>query len=78
MSLRSAMDADSELVADRDAEGRICAEFISCYPPGIPIVIPGERLTGACMAAIARASESCPNLQREDPVAVRVVKEPKQ
>jgi arginine/lysine/ornithine decarboxylase len=25
--------------------GRICAEMISPYPPGIPIVVPGERIT---------------------------------
>ncbi len=25
--------------------GRVCAEFVMCYPPGIPILAPGERVT---------------------------------
>lgn len=28
------------------AAGRICGEYIYLYPPGIPLVTPGERLTG--------------------------------
>ena len=27
------------------AEGRVCAEIITEYPPGIPIVVLGERIT---------------------------------
>ena len=26
-------------------EGMICSEFVMCYPPGIPILTPGERVT---------------------------------
>ena len=26
-------------------EGCICGEFVMCYPPGIPILAPGERIT---------------------------------
>ncbi|MCL6611620.1 MAG: aminotransferase class I/II-fold pyridoxal phosphate-dependent enzyme [Peptococcaceae bacterium] len=29
----------------QEAAGRICAEVIACYPPGIPVICPGERLT---------------------------------
>lgn len=28
------------------AIGRISAETIACYPPGIPVICPGERMTG--------------------------------
>ena len=27
------------------SEGKICSEFVMCYPPGIPILAPGERIT---------------------------------
>ena len=27
------------------ANNKICAEFVMCYPPGIPILAPGERIT---------------------------------
>ena len=29
----------------RDGEGRICLEYLSLYPPGIPLIFPGEKLT---------------------------------
>lgn len=28
-----------------DCEGRVGAEFVVCYPPGIPVLAPGERVT---------------------------------
>ena len=73
MSLRDALDARSETVPESKAMGRICAEFISCYPPGIPLAVPGERLTKEILSAIRRSSACCPNLQREDPEGIRVV-----
>lgn len=43
---RDAFYADTELVPFDESEGRIIAEFIMVYPPGIPIFIPGEIITG--------------------------------
>ena len=34
-----------ECLPIRDTAGRICTEFVMCYPPGIPILAPGERVT---------------------------------
>jgi arginine/lysine/ornithine decarboxylase len=42
---RDAFLADSEFVPFKDAAGRICAETLSPYPPGIPVVSPGEEIT---------------------------------
>ena len=28
-----------------DAPGRICACYVYLYPPGIPILVPGEKVT---------------------------------
>lgn len=42
---RDAFYAETELVPFDDSEGRIIAEFIMVYPPGIPIFIPGEIIT---------------------------------
>ncbi len=36
------------------AEGRIAAECLAAYPPGIPNVLPGERLTAANLATLQR------------------------
>jgi arginine/lysine/ornithine decarboxylase len=29
----------------QNAVGQVCCEFVMCYPPGIPILAPGERIT---------------------------------
>ncbi len=41
MNPRDAFFADTEQVTD--PVGRIAAEMISPYPPGVPAVLPGER-----------------------------------
>lgn len=45
LSPRDAFYADTEVVPLREAAGRIIAEFIMVYPPGIPILLPGEVVT---------------------------------
>ncbi len=42
---RDAFLADTEFVSFKDSAGRICAETISPYPPGIPVLAPGEEIT---------------------------------
>jgi arginine decarboxylase len=42
---RDAFLADTEFVEFRTSAGRICAETISPYPPGIPVLSPGEEIT---------------------------------
>jgi lysine decarboxylase len=34
------------VIAVDDAIGRVSAEAIAGYPPGIPVLLPGERITG--------------------------------
>ena len=43
---RDAFFAAKETVPADEAAGLICAEQITPYPPGIPVIIPGERITG--------------------------------
>lgn len=40
-----------------ETAGRIAAEFVMCYPPGIPILAPGERITKDILDYIAYAKE---------------------
>jgi arginine decarboxylase len=39
---REAFFSKTELVRPRDAVGRVSAELVTPYPPGIPAVAPGE------------------------------------
>jgi arginine/lysine/ornithine decarboxylase len=45
MTPRDAFFADAEMVKIDDAPGRIAAELASPYPPGIPLMLPGEVIT---------------------------------
>jgi arginine decarboxylase len=54
LSPRAAFRAAPERVAIAHAEGRIAAECLAAYPPGIPNVLPGERLTAANLATLQR------------------------
>ncbi len=45
VSPAAAHDADSERIPLAQAAGRVAAEQLFCYPPGIPLAVPGERLT---------------------------------
>jgi lysine decarboxylase len=53
MTMRDAFTADSQEVKPADALGRISAEFIYHYPPGIPIIAPGEEVTEAVLDAVS-------------------------
>ena len=37
--------------------GRVCSEFVMCYPPGIPILAPGEQITNEILDYILYAKE---------------------
>ncbi|MDR2089366.1 MAG: arginine decarboxylase [Clostridiales Family XIII bacterium] len=45
MTPRAAHFAERTRVPVREAEGRICAQMLVPYPPGIPVVCPGELIT---------------------------------
>ncbi len=43
-AVQTARQGGAEKVALTAAEGRICAEYVTPYPPGVPVLIPGERI----------------------------------
>jgi arginine decarboxylase len=55
MTPREAFLGPQEVVAFERAEGRIAAESLAAYPPGIPNVLPGERLTRETLEYIAES-----------------------
>lgn len=46
----------------KEALGKVCAEFVMCYPPGIPILAPGELVTKDAVDYIIYAKEKGCNL----------------
>ena len=58
--------------------GKVCGEFVMCYPPGIPILAPGEMITKEIAEYIVYAKEKGCSMQgTEDPEVnnINVLKE---
>ena len=54
---QDAFYADKVSLPLRETAGRICSEFVMCYPPGIPILAPGETVTDEIIEYIIYAKE---------------------
>lgn len=77
---RDAFYTETEVVPFEESAGRIIAEFIMVYPPGIPIFIPGEIITEENLTYIQKNLEAgLPVQGPEDPTLkqLRVIKEHK-
>ena len=65
---QEAFYAPKESLPLGDTQGRICSEFVMCYPPGIPILAPGEEITPDILEYIRYAKEKgCSLTGPEDP-----------
>jgi lysine decarboxylase len=58
MSPRAAFFSDHERVPADQAIGRIAAETVAPYPPGVPALAPGERIHAAALAALQAEAAS--------------------
>lgn len=54
---RKAFYGDKKSLPLDEAAGYICSEFVMCYPPGIPILAPGELITDEIIQYIKYAKE---------------------
>ena len=54
---QEAFYADKESLPIDETVGRVCSEFVMCYPPGIPILAPGERITEEILQYIRYAKK---------------------
>ena len=64
---RDAFLGEAEVVAVGDAVGRISCESIASYPPGVPQLLPGERISAEIVAhltELARDRGAAPRRQR--------------
>ncbi|MFK2824858.1 aminotransferase class I/II-fold pyridoxal phosphate-dependent enzyme [Bacillus sp. B190/17] len=80
LSPRDAFYAETEVVPFEESAGRISAEFIMVYPPGIPIFIPGEIITEENLIYIRKNLEAGLPVQGPEDFhlnTLRVIKERK-
>jgi arginine decarboxylase len=79
VSPREAFLGEAELVDVKDATGRISCESIAGYPPGIPALLPGERINAGTVAYLRELVESGARLHgASDPAfhTINVLREP--
>ena len=54
-----ALRFEKTLMNTKDAEGRTSAEYVWAYPPGVPLLIPGEEISGQFIAFAESSLKSC-------------------
>jgi len=54
---QKAFFCDKKIMSLKDSKGKVSGEFVMAYPPGIPILAPGERITGEIIDYIAYAKD---------------------
>ncbi|MGL6064348.1 MAG: aminotransferase class I/II-fold pyridoxal phosphate-dependent enzyme [Fusobacteriaceae bacterium] len=70
---REAFYSDKNTVLFEDSEGKISGEMIMAYPPGIPIIVPGERITRETIDYIRDLKNAKLHIQgMEDPDLVNI------
>ena len=75
MDYAAAVDAPREEVPFESAAGRICASLIFMYPPGTPILVPGEEISGDLISYILENRDKGANLKGITPSGIPVVKD---
>jgi arginine decarboxylase len=58
ISMREAYFAATEMVSEREAIGRISADLIAPYPPGVAVVAPGEILTDQIVTGLRQSKDA--------------------
>ena len=73
VSPHEAFYGESQSLPIEETAGMVCTEFVMCYPPGIPILAPGERITPQILRYIRYAKEKgCSMTGPEDPEIKRL------
>ena len=78
MTISNAMDAPCQISLLEESAGKISAEFVYLYPPGIPLIVPGEQITGLLVRNVRRYMEQGLNIHGlcgENNEMISVVKE---
>ncbi len=57
-TIACAAEQEAEEVPLTEASGRICAEYLYDYPPGIPFLIPGEFITRKIIEILEKEAEN--------------------
>ena len=68
---QDAFYAEKESLPIAETAGRICTEFVMCYPPGIPILAPGEKITEEILTYIRYAKKKGCQITGPEDMSIR-------
>jgi lysine decarboxylase len=74
MTPREAFFGPQQVVPAAEAAGRVSAESLAAYPPGIPNVLPGERLTAETLEYVQQALDHGGSLRGASDRRLRTVR----
>lgn len=74
MPIWQAYDGEAENVRIQECGGKIVAEFINLYPPGIPLAVPGERLDKEIIRLLLAYHEAHFSIQGVENGYIKVLK----
>ena len=74
VSPQEAFYAETEALPIERSAGHICAESVMCYPPGIPILAPGERITPDIIRYIRYMKEKGGSLTGLEDINIEYIK----
>ncbi len=70
MTIFEAWNQSTKSTPIRESEGEISGEFVYIYPPGIPVIAPGERISREMLNTVIKYKEHCLPVQgMKDPAA---------
>ena len=75
ISPAEAVELECEEIPLSKAEGRISASYVYAYPPGIPMVVPGELCDKSFISCVETAAEKNVSLRGINNGKIRVIKE---
>ncbi|SHJ07922.1 aminotransferase class I/II-fold pyridoxal phosphate-dependent enzyme [Desulfosporosinus lacus] len=74
MAPQKAFYSDQHSIPIKDSTGYISGEFVMCYPPGIPILAPGERITEEIIDYIAYAKAKGSSLTGTEDMSIENIR----
>ena len=77
-SISAAMKQDSEMIKFHNTAGRISGSYVWLYPPGVPVIAPGDMISGEMIALIDKYRASglkVYGLSEDRDMKIKVIKE---
>ena len=74
MSPREAFFAKTEKIKFGKSAGRVSAELVAPYPPGVPWIVPGERISLECLTRLRQIQKAGGIIQGQEDPGVKTLK----